>query len=78
MHQTLSAQLQHLIDDVICVRSDPPELEVDELQLNEINLPTPESKGIQHLMLISSTLKQCEQNPLSETADEIEDMDNSK
>ena len=48
---------------------------VDGLQLNEINLPTPESEDIENLMPIPRTLKRREQNPLSETEDEIEDMD---
>ena len=49
-------------------------LGVDGLQLNEINLPSPESEGIENLMPIPRTLKRREQKPLSKTEDEIEDM----
>ena len=74
-NKTLGAQLQQFIDDVIRVYPGPPELGVDGLQLNEINLPTPESEGIENLRPIPRTLKRREQKPLSETEDEIEDMD---
>ena len=73
--KTLGAQLQQFIDDIIRVYRGPQELGVDGLQLNEINLPTPDSEGIENLMPIPRTLKRREQKPLSETEDEIEDMD---
>jgi hypothetical protein len=34
---------------------------MEELTLNEINLPIPESGGIQHFMLISRTPKRCKE-----------------
>ena len=74
-HKTLGAQLQQFIDDVIHVYPVPPELGVDGLQLNEINLSTPESESIENLMPIPRTLKRRERKPLSETEDEIEDID---
>ena len=75
-HKTLGDQLQQFIDDVIRVYPGPPELGVGGLQLNETNLQTPESEDIENLMPIPRTLKRREQKPLSETEDEIEDMDN--
>jgi hypothetical protein len=41
-HNTLGAQLQQFIDDVVRVYPGPPELGVEGLKLAEINLPTPE------------------------------------
>ena len=74
-HKTLGAQLQQFINDVILVYPGPPELGVEGLQLNEINLPTPESEGIENLMPISRISKRCKQEPLSESEDEVLDMD---
>ena len=48
---------------------------VEGLQLNEINLPTPESEGIEISMPISRISKRCKQEPLSESEDEVIDMD---
>jgi hypothetical protein len=74
-HKTLGAQLQQFIDDVIRVYPGPPELGVQGLQLNEINLLTPKSEGIEHLMPISHTPKRHQEAVLIETEDEIEDME---
>jgi hypothetical protein len=74
-HKTLGAQLQQFIDDVIRVYPGPPELGVEGLTLNEINLPTPESENIENLMPSSRIPKRRVQEPLSETEDEIQDMD---
>ena len=74
-HKTLGAQLQQFINDVIRVYPGPPELGVEGLQLNEINLPTPESEGIENLMPISRISKRRKQEPPSENEDEVIDMD---
>ena len=74
-HKTFGDQLQQFIDDVIRVYSGPPESGVERLKLHEINLSTPESESIEHLMPIGRTLRRCKQEPLSETENEIEDMD---
>ncbi|CAF3376581.1 unnamed protein product [Rotaria sp. Silwood1] len=74
-HKTLGAQLQQFINDVIRVYPGPPELGVEGLTLTEINLPTPESENIEHLIPIPRTPKRSKQEPLSEIEDEIEDMD---
>jgi hypothetical protein len=73
-YETVGAQLQQFIDDVIRVYPGPSELGVEGLTLNEINLPTHESESIEHLMPIPRTLRRRKQQPLSETEDEIEDM----
>ena len=74
-HKTLGAQLQQFINDVIRVYPGPPELGVEGLQLNEINLPIPENEGIENLMPISRIPKRRKQEPLSKSEDEVIDMD---
>ena len=76
-HKTLGAQLQQFINDVIRVYPGPSELGVTGLILNEINLPTPDSENIEHLMPIRRTLRSRKQEIITETEDEIEDMDDS-
>jgi len=48
---------------------------VERLKLNEINLPTSKSEGIEHVMPIRRTPKRRKQEPLSETEDKIADID---
>ncbi|CAF1281809.1 unnamed protein product [Didymodactylos carnosus] len=74
-HKTLGGQLQQFVNDVIRVYPGPRELGLEGLTLNEINLPTPESEGIEHHVPVPRTPKGRKRTLDSETEDEIEDMD---
>ena len=74
-HMTLGPQLQQFTDDVIRFCPGPLEFGIDGLQLNEIIIPTTESEGIKNLMPIPWTLKWREQKPLSDTEDDIQNVD---